>query len=345
MGLPGTGSSASLSFGLDNQLELKVFPKGDTTENAKPKKIPILKQFSFSSAYNFEADSNNLSNISIRGNTTLFQTFNLNFSANVDPYAYLPDSFDEETGEVSRRYRSREYAWDRGQGFGTITSAQFATGIQLGPPKKKKGQKDKNKLEGEEGDLSEEEEEDDGLQGIGNGDDPDDDLLRQRMDQVGEGERQMLADVKKKVDEIEEKRPLTPEERQIIADIVNDPYSYVNFNIPWSLNINYNLRYNNRPSTGETQIVQTVQLRGDISITEKWKVGFSSSYDFQNQEFGFTSLNVSRDLHCWQMNLNWVPFGPRQSYTLDIAVKSQILQDLKINKRNSWLDRPSSQRF
>jgi len=72
---------------------------------------------------------------------------------------------------------------------------------------------------------------------------------------------------------------------------------------------------------------------GDIDLTPKWKVGFSSGYDIKNQGFSYTQLRFSRDLDSWKLNFNWVPFGTRQTYYFFIGVKSSMLSDLKYDKR------------
>jgi hypothetical protein len=51
-----------------------------------------------------------------------------------------------------------------------------------------------------------------------------------------------------------------------------------------------------------------------------------------------TSINVYRDLHCWEMRFNWVPFGFRQSFSIDINVKASVLKDLKLSRRKGWQD-------
>lgn len=129
----------------------------------------------------------------------------------------------------------------------------------------------------------------------------------------------------------------TEEEQKEIEFIENNEHLFVDFNIPWSLNVQYNLTYS-KQGFEEPIVIQTLNFAGEVNLTEKWRLGVRSSYDFEFKNFGFTSLNLFRDLHCWQMNLSWVPFGPRQMYNIDISVKSSILRDLKLSKRNTWLD-------
>ena len=125
--------------------------------------------------------------------------------------------------------------------------------------------------------------------------------------------------------------------------ILQNPNAYVDFDIPWSLNISYNLSYR-RPLTRNqdriqpAQVIQTVQLSGDLSVSEKWKITYNSGYHFESKEFTQTNVGISRDLHCWHMNLTWVPFGRFQSYNFTIAVKASVLQDLKLERRRPFLD-------
>lgn len=118
--------------------------------------------------------------------------------------------------------------------------------------------------------------------------------------------------------------------------LLKHPDMYVDFSIPWNLRLSYNLSYSNNGTT--STITQSTQFSGDVSLSEKWKVTYSSGYDFKNNQFTQTNLGLSRDLHCWQMSLNWVPFGKFQSYTFNIGIKSSLLKDLKLNRTRSFAD-------
>ncbi|PJA08470.1 MAG: LPS-assembly protein LptD [Flavobacteriales bacterium CG_4_10_14_0_2_um_filter_32_8] len=111
-----------------------------------------------------------------------------------------------------------------------------------------------------------------------------------------------------------------------------NPEAYIDFNIPWTLSVNYNIRYS-KPQY-QSDVIQTLNFSGDFSLTPKWKIGFNSGYDFELKDVSYTSIDIYRDLHCWEMIFNWIPFGPRQSYLFTIKVKSAILQDLKLTRRN-----------
>lgn len=120
--------------------------------------------------------------------------------------------------------------------------------------------------------------------------------------------------------------------------LINNPDSYVDFTLPWSLRINYSLNFR-KVGFQESNTTQTLRFSGDVALTEKWKITFNSGYDFEAKDLTQTTLGISRDLHCWQMNLNWTPFGRFQSYSFSIHVKSSLLQDLKLDRNRSFFDR------
>ncbi len=111
---------------------------------------------------------------------------------------------------------------------------------------------------------------------------------------------------------------------------------YVDFDVPWSLKLDYSFSY--RKQTDISSIVQTVRASGDLSLTPKWKIGFNTGYDIYSKKFTTTNISLYRDLHCWEMRISVVPFGNYKSYNFQINAKSNILSDLKYNKRKSWQD-------
>lgn len=136
------------------------------------------------------------------------------------------------------------------------------------------------------------------------------------------------------------KKNLTPDEEEMLKKKKANPDMFIDFNLPYTLNVSYNLNYN--PAAAGTEfnpkVTQTLNFSGDIRITGKTKMGFTSGYDFINKEIAFTSLDIYRDLHCWELSANWIPFGFRKSYNINIRVKASVLQDLKLTRRRSWQD-------
>ncbi len=118
------------------------------------------------------------------------------------------------------------------------------------------------------------------------------------------------------------------------------PDAYIDFNIPWNIALSYTLNYNKSYGTviQSKETTQSLGFNGDLRITPRWKVGFNSGYDFINKDFSYTSLNIYRDLHCWEMKFNLIPFGPHRSYNFQVNVKSPVLQDLKLMRKRDWYD-------
>lgn len=119
--------------------------------------------------------------------------------------------------------------------------------------------------------------------------------------------------------------------------IMNNPEMFYDFNIPWSLSIGYRLNITkgvagNIDSTLLT--ANTLTIGGHINITPKWQVNVTSGYDLRNKEMTLTNVRVERDLHCWVLAFNWTAFPlNRQTYSIDLHVKSPILQELKLSRK------------
>ena len=274
-GTPRIGSSATMNFYIGNNLEMKVVDKNDTISGTK--KIKIFENLSFSSSYNFLADSFNLSPIRFSTRTSFFKRLiNLSLSGNIEPYAYKLDSISSQTGnDIVYQRRINELSLKNNQGIGSLAFVNIALGFRFSA-------KDFRK-----------EEEDEKESSFG---------TRQEIDYIN-------------------------------ANLAE----YIDFNVPWSINASYNL---NRRKIGfrDPTITQTLTFSGDISITEKTKISFRSGYDFKNKMLTQTSINATRDLHCWRINFSWVPFGRFQSYNLSINAVSALLQDLKLEKRSRFFD-------
>ncbi len=125
---------------------------------------------------------------------------------------------------------------------------------------------------------------------------------------------------------------------------LNSESEYIDWNIPWSINLSYNFNYTtqlawlNYAKIPTNKVVQTLNFSGQVNITPKWKVTFRSGWDFTSNKIGLTSFNIYRDLHCWEMRFSVIPFGPRKSWNFSINVKASILQDLKYNKKKDFRD-------
>lgn len=101
---------------------------------------------------------------------------------------------------------------------------------------------------------------------------------------------------------------------------------------PWSIRFAYAFNYNNTLRQDEISS-HSLMFSGDIELTPKWKMGFSSGFDILEKGFTYTQLRFNRDLDSWKMSFNWVPFGPRTTYNFYIGIKSGVLSDVKYDQR------------
>lgn len=147
----------------------------------------------------------------------------------------------------------------------------------------------------------------------------------------------MSTSLNQKVFENRQER-LANENRQNDLDyqlLVDYPDAFVDFNIPWDLRINYNLRYIKNPFSPST-VDQKMSLSGNLNLTENWKIELNSGYDFSRKELIATRINFYRNLHCWEFSFNWIPSGTYRQFVFTLRPKSSTLQDLKINRRRNW---------
>src|SRR4051812_2886134 len=125
------GKFGGITFGLDNNVEMKLRSKNDSTEE-EPKKIRLLDGLSINGSYNFFADSFQLSQFNISARSTLFEKINITASAVLDPYQV--DSFG---------LRKNVYMWQGGShSLGRVTNGSVAisTSFQSKPKEQVKPQ-------------------------------------------------------------------------------------------------------------------------------------------------------------------------------------------------------------
>ncbi|WP_298901662.1 putative LPS assembly protein LptD [uncultured Psychroserpens sp.] len=116
------------------------------------------------------------------------------------------------------------------------------------------------------------------------------------------------------------------------SDKKKEPSEFYNFKIPWSLRLAYAVNYTN--SARQNRISNnSLMFSGDIELSPRWAVGASSGYDFVNKGFTQTQLRFERDLLSWRMNFTWVPFGTYNSWNFFIGIRSNLLKDIKYDKR------------
>ncbi len=143
------------------------------------------------------------------------------------------------------------------------------------------------------------------------------------------------------------KKKKQPEQNSILPEnALGMPNKRPDFSNPWSITLNYSFNYSVNDNfyyylgtsheKYKNNIIQTLNIMGDFNITKKWKIGFTTGYDFVAKQLSYTSLDIYRDLHCWEMRFNWIPFGLRRGWSFTINVKASVLQDLKYNKKHDF---------
>jgi hypothetical protein len=102
------------------------------------------------------------------------------------------------------------------------------------------------------------------------------------------------------------------------------------------MNLSYSINYS---KAGLQSVVsQAMTLSGNVSITKKMQMTYTTGYDFRGKEITMTQIGITRDLHCWDMNFNWVPNGTMRMWNFTIRVKASILGDLKYERRKDFHD-------
>ncbi|MGQ1889762.1 putative LPS assembly protein LptD [Thermophagus sp. OGC60D27] len=293
-GSPGKGESGSMSFGLNNNLEMKVKSRKDSTGF---KKISLLESLNFSTSYNFLADSMNWSKINMSGRTKLFGT-SVNFSAIFDPYTI-------QLNESGNPVRVNRLLWKDKRKIARMESASLSFGLNFGSKtfqKKKENQQDQDPMDQ-----------------FPDQQPPRDNLNNNMPDQEPPAGLQQTAE-------------------------------YAQFSMPWNISLNYNMRvlqddFNVEKMAYNKKVTADVSLSGNVELTKKWSVSFSSGYSFDDKKLSHTNFRINRDLHCWNMSFNLVPIGTYKSYFFTIAVNSSMLRDLKYEKRSHARDNSSFSSF
>ena len=126
-----------------------------------------------------------------------------------------------------------------------------------------------------------------------------------------------------------------PVKDAVLKQIQANPMAYVDFSIPWSLNLSYAFNYN-KQGLSDARITQTVSINGDLSITPKFKLTYNSGWDFEFKRITLTNLGIIRELHCWTMSMNWTPISGSTirggGFNFILQPKSSLLKDLKLTK-------------
>ena len=125
------------------------------------------------------------------------------------------------------------------------------------------------------------------------------------------------------------------------AEVDND--GYMPFKLPWNLSLSYGIimaentaaRINVKTMRYPYKFTQNLNISGNIGISDNWKISFTSGYNFEFKRLTTTTMNISRDLHCFDMSCGIV-LAPYTSFNFSFRATSSMLADaLKIDKRSS----------
>ena len=80
----------------------------------------------------------------------------------------------------------------------------------------------------------------------------------------------------------------------------------------------------------ETDRIQQADFGVEVNPTPKWKLRLRTHYDFERGEVTNTSVDLVRDLHCWELTLAVNTFGNSWDYSMKIGLKA--IPELQIGR-------------
>ena len=298
-GTAGRGMSATLSFGVDNNLEVKVVNKKDTTGKQPYKVISLIDKFSIDGAYNFAADSMNWSQFSVnlRLKFPRLNNYTLNFSTRLDPYMY-------ELNALGTPVRTNKQYWHNGRfphwdGFRWNFSYTFNN---------QTFKKWRTKIEG---------------------------VRDERRKARGEDVEANIEPIEKDSEGMDKNAKLNSKKESEVDDgYVRTEFPW-SVSISYSLAYANSSKFNYEKMQYDMKFTNSLSLNGNIGLGKGWKVSANMTYNFDYMKITACSFNISRDLHCWNMTASINPIGPFKSYTFHIGVNASILSDLKYDKNSN----------
>lgn len=297
-GVPGRGKTGNISFGMDNNIEMKVRSDKDSTGF---KKISIIDNLGWTMAYNMAAKERPWSDLNVNLRLKWWKNYTFNMQAVFATYAY-------ELDKDGRPYVGTHTEWSKGR-FGRFQGMSQNISFTLNPEKLKK-------WFGGGGDDSEQTDDDEGTDtDIESNIDPDMERGKHAAKKRGGGKAE------------------------------TDEDGYMVFSMPWSLTFGYGItmressninKFNYKSMRYPYEFSQTLNVSGNVRVSEGWNISFSSGYDFENHKVSMTTASLSRDLHCFNMSCSLV-LAPYTSYNFTFRCNASTLTDaLKYDKRSSF---------
>lgn len=295
--VPQQGASGTLSFSLDNNLEVKVRDDKDTTGQKPYKVISLIDNFGISGGYNFIADSMNWSKFTVSLRIKIPKVnYTINLQTQLDPYMYELDA-------AGRPVHTNKQYWHNGRfphWNGVGTSINYTFNNQTFKKLTERINKDKEKKSGtpETGSSS--------ADGEADHDHDHGDAASDRSPRT---------------------RPKAPTFSP--TDI------QWSLNLSYTIRYGEVGSFDYEKMYPKMGLIQNLSMSGTLNFGKGWKVSATTSFDFKAKKFSYTNFNVTRDLHCWTMSATFVPFGPYKTYSFHIGVNASMLADLKYDKTSA----------
>ena len=120
---------------------------------------------------------------------------------------------------------------------------------------------------------------------------------------------------------------------------------YTNPNVPWSVNFNYSFsfrkgyQFSNGKVINKNTFTQTLGLSGNVKLTPRLSMNMSTNFDLMAMKMSATQLSATYDLHCFNINVSWIPNGQWESWSFRIQANAAALADLlRFKKSSSYWD-------
>ena len=310
-GVPGKGKTGSISLDLSNNIEMKLKTDKDTTGF---KKVSIIDELGGSMSYNLAAKVRPLSDLNMRIRLKLTKSYTFNLNATFASYVYEADSVGARPYVSDHQTYWGLGKWGRFQGMSQNLSYTLDNSKITDLFNKLMGKGDGSKRKNRDNDDDDDDDDDDDLDDINSNIDRD-------MEKGKRGAR-----------------------RESAGKAETDADGYMAFSLPWSLSFGYgismregtNKQFNYKTMRYPYAFTQTLNMSGNIRISDGWNISFSSGYDFDNKKISMTTASLNRDLHCFNMSCQ-VVLAPYTSYNFSFRCNAATLTDaLKYDKRSSY---------
>jgi hypothetical protein len=104
---------------------------------------------------------------------------------------------------------------------------------------------------------------------------------------------------------------------------------YVDYAAPWSFALDLTLSRQAARGPVPAQTTATLAVNQfNVRLTPTWSATGSTGLDLTTGEPTLTRIGLTRDLHCWEMQVNWQPIGAYRGFSFSLFVKSGHLRDL-----------------